>query len=334
VALLGSGDHMRRREFIALVTGVAAWPLAARAQPVTPVVGYLDPGSAEQNAESVAAFRNGLGQAGYVEGSNVAIEYRWADTQYDRLPELAADLVRRQVAVIAAMNGSPAALAAKTATSSIPIVFYVGVDPVAFGIVASLNRPDGNITGVTGLGTDLGPKRLELLHELLPTATAFGFLVNPANSASVTQSQLLQAAGNALSLKVNVLHARTDREIENAFASLAQSGAGGLVIGADGFFNSRFQQFGALSLRYAIPTIYQYRAFAAAGGLMSYGGSITEQYKLVGAYAGRILKGEKPGDLPVQQSTKVELIINIKTAEALGLTIPVLLRIRADEVIE
>jgi ABC-type uncharacterized transport system substrate-binding protein len=326
---------MERRQFIRLIGGVAAWPVASGAQqPLIPVVGYLDPGSATQNADVVAAFRDGLAQAGYVEGHNVAIEYRWADTQYDRLPELAADLVRRRMAVIAAMNGTPAALAAKAATSSIPIVFYVGVDPVSFGIVPSLNRPNGNITGVTGLGTDLGAKRLELLHELRPTATMFGIVVNPANSAAATQSHIVQEAGATLGLHVDVFHASTDQELENVFASLVRSGASGLVVGADGFFNSRFQQLGALSLRYAIPTIYQYRGFAAAGGLMSYGGSITDQYKLVGAYTGRILKGEKPGDLPVQQSTKVELIINLKTAEALGVTIPLTLRVRADEVIE
>jgi putative ABC transport system substrate-binding protein len=326
---------IRRRDFIAGLGGGAAWPVLAGAQqPSKAVVGYLDPGSAEQNIDVLAAFREGLGQAGYIEGRNVAIEYRWAETQYNRLPELAADLVRRQVAVIAAMNGTPAVLAAKAATSSIPIVFYVGIDPVAFGIVPSLNRPNGNITGVTGLGTDLGAKRLELLHELRPMATLFGVVLNPANSASVTQSQIMQAAGAALGLKVDVLHASTDQELETVFATLVQSGASGLVVGADGFFNSRFQEFSELSLRYAMPTIYQYRGFAAAGGLMSYGGSITDQYTLVGTYTGRILKGEKPGDLPVQQSTKAELIINLKTAKALGVTMPLTLRVRADEVIE
>jgi putative tryptophan/tyrosine transport system substrate-binding protein len=326
---------MRRREFIAGLGGAAVLPLAARAQqPAMPVIGYLDPGSAEQNGGAAAAFRKGLGEIGYVDARNVKIEYRWAETHYDRLPELAADLVRRQVAVIAATNGIPAALAAKAATTTIPIVFYVGVDPVAFGIVASLSRPGGNITGVTGLGTDLGAKRLQLLHSLRPTATLFAVLVNPGNSASVTQSRGVQAAASTLGLQLHVAHASTDRDLETVFSTLAKLGAAGLVIGADGFFNSRFELFASLALRYAVPTIYQYRGFVAAGGLLSYGGSIEDQYRIVGGYVGRILKGEKPADLPVQQSTTVELKINLKTAKALGLTVPETLLATADEVIE
>jgi putative ABC transport system substrate-binding protein len=275
-----------------------------------------------------------LSNSGFDEGRNVAIVYAWADTDYVRLQELATDLVRRQVAVIAATNGIPSVAAAKKATSTIPIVFYVGVDPVAFGVVASLNRPDANVTGVTGLGTELGPKRLEMLHELRPTATAFALLVNPNNAAALTQSGEVQAAAQRLGVKVAVLNASNDQGMNDAFAAVTQSGAAGLVVGADGFFNSRFEQIAAFGLRRKVPVIYQYRGFAAAGGLMSYGGSITDQYRLVGEYTGRILKGEKPADLPVQQSTKIELIINTKTADALGLSMPITLLGRADEVIE
>jgi putative ABC transport system substrate-binding protein len=314
---------------------VAAWPLAAHAQqPALPVVGYLDPGAPEQNADVVAAFRKGLNEAGYVDGRNVTIEYRWANGRYDRLPALAADLVGRQVAIIAATNGIPAALAAKAATTTTPIVFYVGVDPVAFGIVASLNRPGGNVTGVTGLGTELGPKRLELLHALRPTSRVFAALVNPSNSASVTQSKDLQAAASALGLQLQILHANTDQDLDMAFETLVQIGAGGVIIGADGFMNSRFEQIAALAIRHAVPAIYQYRGFVAAGGIMSYGGSIIEAYRLVGVYTGRILKGETPADLPVQQTTRVEFFINLKTAKTLGLAVPEALLATADEVIE
>jgi putative tryptophan/tyrosine transport system substrate-binding protein len=327
---------MKRREFIGLLGGAAlAWPLAARAQQTgVPIIGYLDPGIREPNAELVSAFRGGLAESGYVEGQNVAIEYRWASAQYDRLPVLAADLVSRKVAVIAAMNGVPTALAAKAATATVPIVFFVGVDPVAFRIVESLNRPGGNITGVTGLGTELGPKRLEMLNALRPAATLFAMLVNPSNAAAVTQSRDVQMAASALGLRLEVQHASTDRDLEAAFTALAQIGVGGVVIGADGFMNSRTDQIAALGLRHLIPTVYQYRGFVAAGGLMSYGGSITASYRLVGGYAGRVLKGEKPGDLPVQRSTKVELFINLKTARALGLDVPPSILARADEVIE
>jgi putative ABC transport system substrate-binding protein len=299
-----------------------------------PVVGYLDPGNREQNVELVSAFRAGLAEKGFVEGQNVEIDYRWAEAQYARLPELAADLVAHRVSVIAATNGIPTVLAAKAATTKIPIVFFVGVDPVAFGLVASLNRPGGNVTGVTGLGTELGAKRLEFLHVLRPGASLFGLLINPANAAAPTQSRELQAAASTLGLRLEVLHASADRGLEEAFATLAQMGAGGVVLGADGFINSRFGQIAGLALRYSLPTVYQYRGFAAAGGLMSYGGSITEAYRLVGVYTGRIIQGESAAELPVQQSTKVELIINLKTAKALGLDVPATLLARADEVIE
>ena len=327
---------MRRREFVRLLGGAAAaWPLTARAQqPDVPIVGYLDPGIREPNGELVSAFRRGLAESGYVEGQNVAIEYRWADTEYGRLPELATDLVARNVAVIAATNGVPTALAAQAATGTTPIVFFVGVDPVAFKIVESLNRPGGNITGVTGLGTELGPKRLEILHTLRPAATLFGMLVNPSNAAAVTQSRDVQNAAGALGLRVHVQNASTERDLELAFAALSQAGANGVVIGADGFMNSRTDQIAALGLRHSIPTVYQYRRFVASGGLMSYGGSITDAYRLVGGYVGRILKGEKAGNLPVQQSSKVELFINLKTAKALGVEVPLTLLARADEVIE
>jgi putative ABC transport system substrate-binding protein len=328
-------DQLKRRDFITLLGGAAAWPLGARAQQqAMPVVGYLDPGTRESNADVVTAFRKGLSETGYVEGQNVAIEYRWAEGQYDRLAALAADLVRRQVAVIAATNGIPASKAAKTATTTIPIVFFVGVNPVTFGLVSSLNRPGGNLTGVTGLGTELGPKRLELLNELLPKTTVMAALINPANSAGMTQSRDLQTAASALGLQFHVLHASTEGEIDTAFATLVQLRAGGLIVGADGLFNSRIGQIAALALRHAVLTIYQYRTFVAAGGLMSYGGSITDAYSQVGVYTGRILKGEKPADLPVHQSTKVELILNLKTAKALGITFPLSLIGRADEVIE
>jgi putative ABC transport system substrate-binding protein len=319
---------MRRRQFITLLGGAAiASPLTAYAQQsAMPTIGFLNSGSPATFADRVRAFLQGLNEMGYVDGRNVVIEYRWADGQYDRLPALAADLVRRKVAVIAA-NG-PAAPAAKAATGTIPIVFFTGGDPVAAGFVASLNRPGGNLTGATTLATELGPKRLELMHELVPTATVIAELVNPTNPIAESQSRMLQAAARTTGLQVHTLHASAERDFDAIFATLLQMRAG------DAYFNSRSKQLAAMALRHAVPAIYQYREFAMAGGLTSYGTSLTNAYHLVGVYTGRVLKGEKPSDLPVQQSTKTELIINLKTAKALGLTVPTALLVRADEVIE
>ena len=327
---------MRRREFVTALGGAAiSWPLTAYAQqPAMPVVGFLSSESPDLFAYLVRAFRQGMSKSGYVEGSNVMIEYRWADGQYDRLPALVADLIRRQVTVMAVNSPAPV-LAAKAATTTIPIVFTTGYDPVAAGLVASLARPGGNLTGVTTLTAEVGPKRVELLHELVPTATSIALLVNPvAVPMAETISRDLQAAARTLGLQFHVLHASAVGDFDTVFATLAQLRAGGLVIGSDPFFNSRSEQLAALAIRHAVPAIYQYREFATAGGLMSYGGSLTDMYRQVGVYTGRILKGEKPADLPVHQTTKVELIINLKTARALGLTVPLPLIGRADEVIE
>jgi putative ABC transport system substrate-binding protein len=327
--------YVRRRDFIRVIGGAAAaWSLAAQAQQsAVPVIGFLGTRASGDDPQLLTAFRRGLEEAGYVEGRNVAIEYRFAENQYDRLPALAADLVQRQVALIAA-NGA-AAQAAKAATATIPIVFTAGFDPVEVGLVASLNRPGGNITGVGVLDVELGPKRLELLHELVPTATMIAVLVNPSDPARAeTTLRQLQAAAHSLGLQLHVLNASTDSDFDMVFASLIQLHAGGLVIGGEPFFNSRSEQLGALTIRHAVPTIYQFRAFARAGGLASYGTNLADTYRQVGLYAGRILQGERPADLPIVQSTKVELIINLKTAKALGLTIPISLLGRADEVIE
>jgi putative ABC transport system substrate-binding protein len=327
---------VRRREFITLLGSAAAWPLAARAQQqaAMPVIGFLGSASAGPYARMMAAFRQGLNETGYVESRNVAIEYRWAEGQNDRLPALAADLVRRQVTVIAT-TGTPETLAAKAATATIPIVFQVGIEPVQVGLVASLSRPGGNLTGVTNLNVEVGPKRLELLQEVVPTATLMALLVNPT-SPNLTESTTKDAlaAARTLGVQLHVLHASTERDIDDAFAALVQLRAGALVIGSDVFFNSRREQLAALALRHAVPAIFQFREFAVAGGLMSYGANFTESYRQVGVYTGRVLKGEKPSDLPVHQSTKVELIINLKTAKALGITLPLTLLGRADEVIE
>jgi putative tryptophan/tyrosine transport system substrate-binding protein len=327
---------IRRREFITLVGSAAVWPFAARAQqPAMPVIGFLGSESPDLFAGRLRAFRQGLSKTGYVEGRNVAIEYRWAEGQYDRSAVLAADLVRRQVTVIATIGGTPGALAAKAATTSIPIVFQIGIDPVQVGLVASLAQPGGNVTGVTTLAVEVGPKRLELLREVVPTATIIALLINPTNPAlAATLSKDLQIVARTLGLELHVLHASTERDFATAFATLVQLRAGALVIGTDAFFNSRSEQLAALALRHAVPAIYQYPEFAAAGGLMSYGSSYADAHRLAGVYTGRILKGAKPADLPVQQATKVELIINLKTAKALGLTVPPTLLARADEVIE
>jgi putative ABC transport system substrate-binding protein len=326
---------LRRREFITLFGGAAAWPLAVRAQqPAMPVIGFLGTDSLDLYAIRLRAFHQGLRETGFVEGRNVAIEYRWAEGEFGRLPTLLADLVSRKVAVIAAAT-TPGALAAKAATATIPIVFATGGDPVALGLVSSLSRPGGNITGVTSLAVELGQKQLEVLTELVPAATVIALLVNPANpSIADTLSRDLQAAARIRGVGLHVLHASTESELDTAFATLPRLRAGALVIGSDPFFNSRPQQLVALATRHAVPTMYPYREYAMAGGLVSYGESLADPYHLVGTYVGRILKGDKPADLPVQQSSKVELFINLKIAKALGLTVPLTLRVRADEVIE
>jgi len=328
---------MRRRDFIKAIVGSAIpWSFAARAQQsAMPVIGFLCATTAQGYAAELAAFRQGLNQNGFAEGHNVAIEYRWADDQNDRLPALAADLVRRQVTVIAAAGSTPAALAAKAATSTIPIVFYVGVDPVTAGLVTSLAQPGGNITGVTTMNAEVVPKRLELTHELMPTATTMALLVNPTSpTLADTSTKEAQAAAQTLGLQLIVFQASTEPDLDKVFATAVQLRAGAIVISPDAWFNSLSKQLAALTLHYAMPTIYQFRQFAAAGGLLSYGGSVLEFNRQIGVLAGRILKGEKPADLPVQQSTRMELFINLKTAKALGLTIPLSLLGRADEVIE
>jgi putative ABC transport system substrate-binding protein len=324
-----------RREFITLLGGAAAaWPRAALVQPL-PMIGVLSSRSAGEDAQLLAAFRQGLAEAGYVESQNVSIEYRWAEGQNDRLPAMAADLVRRQVAVIATPGSTPGALAAKAATSTIPIVFGTGADPVALGLVPRLSRPGGNLTGATTMSVEIGPKRLELLHELVPAATVMALLVNPTNPALAdAQSREFRDAARALGLQLHILSASNEREFDLAFTSMAELGAGALVISADQLFNTQSEQLAGLTLRHAIPAMFQYREFVAAGGLMSYGGSLADEFRVTGSYAGRILKGEKPGDLPVQQAAKVELFINLKTAKALGITVPITLLGRADEVFE
>jgi ABC-type uncharacterized transport system substrate-binding protein len=327
---------MNRRRFIALAgSATLASPRAARAQPsAVPVVGLLSSGSAGPFAPRVRAFRQGLNEAGYVECRNLAIEERWADGRYERLPELVADLVRRRVAAIATLGGTPGALAAKAATTTIPIVVQLGADPVEVGLVASLSRPGGNLTGVTSLGAELGPKQLELMHELVPGATAIGLLVNPTAPIAETVSRHVRAAARTLGLELHVVHASAERDFDAVFARLSELRAGGLVISTDAFFNSRSAELGALTARHRLPATAQYREFVDGGGLACYGGSVAELCRMVGLYVGRILKGEKPADLPVQQSAKAELIINLKAARALGMTVPLMLLGRADEVIE
>jgi putative ABC transport system substrate-binding protein len=323
---------MRRREFIAGLGGAAAWPVLARAQRPMPVIGLLNASTPTGYASRMSAFHQGLGET--AEGRNVTIEYRWAENQLDRLPAMAADLVRRQVTVIFAA-GIPAVRAAKAATATMPIVFQGGFDPVEVGIVSSLNRPGGNLTGVSSLSIEMAPKRLELLHETVPKAAAIALLVNPTNPTSADyQTKSVQAAASSLGRELHILHARAAHDLEMVFASLAQRRIGGLVISNEGLFNSQSEQLAALSVRNAVPAIFQDRDFTTAGGLMSYGTSSEDAYRLAGVYVGRILKGEQPADLPVQQSTKVELFINLKAAKALGLIVPLPLLARADEVVE
>jgi putative ABC transport system substrate-binding protein len=327
---------MRRREFITLLGGAATLPLAARAQqPAKPVIGFVHPGSAQSFARPLSAFLNGLGETGYVEGRNVAIEYRWAGDRIDQLPVMVDDLVRRQVSVLAVLGSTPAALAAKAASTTVPIVFTIAGDPVQVGLVASLNRPGGNLTGVVTLNVEIAPKRLELLHELFPTATSFALLVNPANPALAEPvSEHVQAAARMLGVKLHVLHVSSEPELDAALGTAARLQVAGLMIAPDAFFNSRIEQLAALTSRHALPAVYQWREFTVAGGLLSYGSSITDVYRQVGVYTGRILKGEKPADLPVEQTTKVELFVNLKAAKAFGITVPTALLVRADEVIE
>ena len=323
---------MNRREIIALIGGAAAWPAAASAQAM-PVIGYLSARTPKSDEPMLALFREGLGAAGYVENKNVAIEYRFADGRYDQLPALAADLARRRVAVIVAITG-PSATAAKSAAATIPIVFSIAGNPVEEGLVKSLSRPGGNITGVSNLGAEAGAKRWELLREMVPSAKTVALLVNPTGSNAERELQDAKAATAALGLELHVLHASSERDFEGVFDNLARERSGALVISTDPFFTSRSEQLATLALRHAVPAIFRVRAFAVAGGLMSYSGSLTEAYRLVGNYTARILKGEKPGDLPAQQVTKLELIINLKTAKALGLTVPPSVLAIADEVIE
>jgi putative tryptophan/tyrosine transport system substrate-binding protein len=327
---------VRRREFIAGLGGAAAWPLAARAQQSSiPVIGYLDSGSRTTGQEVVALVNRGLAEIGYVEGRNLAVEYRWAEDHYDRLPGLAADLVGRQVAVIVAPGSTPAALAAKAATNSIPIVFQIGNDPVEIGLVASLNRPGGNVTGISFLNKTVAAKRLQLMHELVPAVTSIAALFNPSNAVGAeTQTRELQAAARTLGVHLLILNASDESEFDAAFATLVGERAGGLLVGGDTLFFHHSNKLVALAARHRVPAMFPYREVTAAGGLMSYGGNITDLYRQVGSYTGRILRGEKPADLPVQQTTKFELVFNVKTAKALGLTIPETLLATADEVIE
>jgi putative ABC transport system substrate-binding protein len=327
---------MQRRNFLTLLgTSAAAWPLRAAAQQAgVPVIGYLHGQSRTRQAILLSAFHQGLSETGYVEGRNLAIEYRWAESQLDRLPAFAADLVRRQVTVIASPGTTGATLAAKAATTTIPIVFQTAADPVALGLVASLNRPGGNLTGVTSLNNELGPKLLQVLHELVPAAPTVAVLVNPINPITEALLRDVQAAARTLRLQLHVLHASTERDIDTAFATLVQLRAGGLVIGADALFDLLSEKLAELTIRHAVPAISPYHQFPAAGGLMSYGGDTFDLHRVVGNYTGRILKGERPADLPVQQITKIELTINLKTARTFGFTFPTALLVRADKIIE
>jgi putative ABC transport system substrate-binding protein len=325
---------VERRAFLVALGATTGWPRVAVTQPATPVIGFLNSSSPDQDGTRIQAFRQGLSETGYVEGRNVRIEYRWADGRNDRLPTMAADLVARSVDVLVT-GGTPATLAAKSATVTIPIVFILSTDPVEAGLVANLNRPGGNLTGTTSLNVGLAPKKLELLHEALPAASVVALLVNETNSvAAENQTRAVGAAAQMLGLQLHVLHAGTERDFETVFGSLAQLQAGALVIGSDLFFTSRAEELAALTLRHRVPSIYHFREFAAAGGLMSYGGSIIEWGHQTGVQTGRVLAGAKPADLPVQQATKVQLILNLKTAKTLGVMMPPALLARADEVFE
>ena len=326
---------MRRRQFIALLGGAAAWPLAARAQQATmPVIGFLNSGQSTGRANFVAAFRRGLRELGFVEGQNIAIEYRWANDRYDRLPELAVELVRRQVDVIAAIGTAAPGLAAKAATSTIPIVFQTGSDPVTDGLVAAMNRPGGNVTGTAIFATGLEAKRLGILDEVVPKAAAIAALLNPNSAAAQTQLQDVEAAKRISGRQVRVLTVGTDHDIEVAFGTMNEERIGGLAVTSDLLFNSRLEQLVAFANRHSLPAIYSQRSYALAGGLMSYGTDLADAYRQTGVYVGRILKGENPAALPVLQSTKFEFVINLKTVAALGLTIPPGVLAIADEVIE
>jgi putative ABC transport system substrate-binding protein len=323
---------MKRRDFISLVGSAAAWPFAARAQQAMPVIGFLSGGTPEGLTYLTAAFRQGLNEAGFVEGQNVGIEYRWAEGQYDRLPALAAELVR-QVTVLTATT-TPAALAAKKATSTIPIVFTIGADPIAIGLVESLSRPTGNVTGVNNYLSDLGAKRLELLRDLVPNAAVIGMLVNPNFPDAETQSKDVKEAARKLGQQLHVVNASSENDFDRAFATLVKLQVGALLVTVDAVFNSGRQQLIALAARHKIPAMYFAREFVLDGGLMSYASNLADGYRQAGIYVGRILKGAKPADLPVVQPTKFELVINLKTARALGLTVPMIMQMTADEVIE
>jgi putative tryptophan/tyrosine transport system substrate-binding protein len=325
---------MKRRDFIKLSGVAAIWPLAARAQQSMPVIGFLSARSPSEAASVLGAFRQGLGEAGYFEGKNVTVEYRWAEGRYDRLPELAAELVRRQVAVIAATGGEPSPLAAKTATATIPIVFTLGGDPVDTGLVTSLNRPGGNLTGTTIMAVEMGPKRLEFIRELVPKGTSVAMFVNPNFPTALAEARVVQDAARTLHMQINVLNARTESEIEAAFTNLVQQNVGALMVGTDPFLLGQRDQLAGLAARHAIPTMYFLRESVQAGGLLSYGPDIRRGYRQAGVYTGYVLGGTKPADLPILRPTSFLLSVNLKTARALGLTLPATLLALADEVIE
>jgi len=327
---------VRRRDFIGAAVGSASlWPFIARAQQPKFLIGFLGSETPDLWASRLQEFQRGLGELGFVEGQNLSIEYRWAQGRNEQLPSMASDLVRQQVKVIIAPGSTPAALAAHAATKTIPIVFEIASDPVALGLIASLNKPGGNVTGVTTLNLEIGPKRLELLHSIVPSASVIGLLINPTNPRLAEANvNSMQSAGRNFGLEMHVLHASAENDFDAAFEEAKKIKAGGILIAADPFFSSHVKQLAGLSIRHAVPTVYQFREFAIAGGLLSYGTSFTQSFRTVGNYTGRILKGEKPADLPVQQATAVELIVNQRTAKALGITVPQAMIFRADEVIE